>query len=109
MALNEIRALHLPYCLERRTDGRYVILNRRYKPLGFTTREHVNYDAYPIAVKFKRLTRVTAARLSVRGSEDLEKIWLYDDATVPTGSARNIRQYLERLKLLMSLKLDTAK
>lgn len=108
MPLNEIRALHLPYCLERQTDGRYVILNRRYKPLGFTTREHVDYGAYPIAVKFTRLTRATAARPSVRGSEDLEKIWLYDDATVPTASTKNMQQYLERRKIMMSLKLDTA-
>jgi hypothetical protein len=106
--MSDIRAYHLPYCLERQADGRYVILNRRYKPVGFTTRERVDYGAYPIAVKFKRLTRATAARLSVRGSEDLEKIWLYDDATVPTASARNMQQYLDRLKVLMSLKVDTS-
>jgi hypothetical protein len=107
VALNEIRAVALPYCLERQPDGRYVILNRHYKPLGFMTHDRVDYNAYPIAVKFKRLTRATATKLSARGNDDLEKIWLYDDASVPTTSARNMQQYLERLKVLMSLKLDT--
>jgi hypothetical protein len=34
MALDDFRAVFLPYCLEKRNGGRYVVLNREYKPVG---------------------------------------------------------------------------
>ena len=100
-------ALHFPYCLERQPDGRYVILNRRYKPIGFLTQQHVEYSEHPISFKFQWLTAATAARLSATGSTDLEKIWLYNDATVPTATNSHMQQYLERLRVLMKLKVST--
>ena len=106
MALTDVRMVHLPYCLDRLPDGRYVILNREYKPLGFKTRDRVDYGAYPIAVKLKDLTEAKAAKLSHEGSENLDRIYLYNDATVPTRSAVHMRSYLERLQVLMSLKIE---
>jgi len=100
---SSVRWVHFPYCIQRQEDGRYAILNRDYKPLGFQTRKHLKYEDYPILTKFKRLTKRTAARLSVKGSEDLEAIWLYDDANVPTKSAKNMKAYLERLEILAKL------
>ena len=106
MPLTDVRMVHLPYCLDRQPDGRYVILNREYKPLGFKTRDRVDYGAYPIAVKLKDLTEAKAAKLSHEGSENLDRIYLYNDATVPTRSAVHMRSYLERLEVLMSLKIE---
>lgn len=48
MPLNDFRSVHLPYCIKKLPSGAYVVLNREYKPLGFKTREHVDYEAYPI-------------------------------------------------------------
>ncbi len=53
MPSHDFRCVHLPYCIKRLPDGRHVVLNRDYKPLGFKTREHVEYESYPIAVKLK--------------------------------------------------------
>jgi hypothetical protein len=105
MPSHEFRAVHMPYCLKRLDDGRYVVLNRDYKPLGFRTRERVVYESFPIAVKFKGLTKKLAAKLSWDGSANLESIFLYNDATVPTDSAKRMTAYLERLAILAKLKI----
>ena len=42
-----VRSSHMPYCIQRLEDGRYIVLNRHYKPLGETTREWVTYETPP--------------------------------------------------------------
>ena len=102
----DCRFIHLPYCIKKLPSGKHVVLNRRYKPLGFQTTEHFDYEAYPITIKFKRLTGKTAAKLSYEGSENTDFIYLYNDGCVPTASAEYMRQYLERLGILAKLKLE---
>jgi hypothetical protein len=101
----------LPYCIKKLADGGWVALNRHYKPCGFITREWVEYEAHPIAFRFKRaLTRQTIAAISWNGEvsegsgEDF--IFLYSDACRPLRSAANMNAYLGRLKRLMSLQLQ---
>jgi hypothetical protein len=103
MPSGDFRAVFLPYCLERQEDGRYVVLNRDYKPIGFKTRDWVKYEDYPVRVKFKRLTKAMAAKLSADGKYDLDKIWLYKDGTVPIHSKANMRLYLTKLEMLAKL------
>lgn len=103
---SSIRWTHFPYCIQRQSNGKYVILNRDYKPLGFDTKKHLDYLAYPIDVKFKRFTKMTAAKLSCKGSEDLEAVLLYDDGCVPTKSVKNMKAYLKRLEILAKLKTE---
>lgn len=102
--VDDPRAIFLPYCIQRQPDGRYVVLNRNYKPLGFRTADFLEYEQYPIAVKFKGLTPKKAASLSARGSENLEAITLYNDSCIPTASAANMKAYLSRLEILAKLK-----
>lgn len=85
MALNDFRAVFLPYCLERQPNGKYAVLNREYKPVGFFTREHITYDQHPVLVRLK-ITSASAAKLSWNGSRDVGRIFLYDDGTNPTGN-----------------------
>lgn len=33
--MSEARIRHLPYVIQRTEDGKYRVLNRDYKPLGF--------------------------------------------------------------------------
>lgn len=106
MPSHEVRAVHLPYCIQRQPDGRYVILNRDYKPLGFRTQERVEYGDYPVSVKLKGLTKRLAAQLSWEGSSDLDKIHLYDDGCVPTDSAKKMQAYMQRLSILAKLKIS---
>src|SRR5262245_56006127 len=104
MVLTDFRAVHLPYCLERLDDGRYVVLNREYKPLGFNTSDFIKYKNYPmIAVRFGRLTQKLAARVSIDGDSSLERIFLYDDGSNPIRSKKNMQEYLKRLELLAKL------
>jgi hypothetical protein len=101
----EFRRTHLPYCIQQLPNGKHVVLNRNYKPIGFTTRDSVDYEPY--AIKFSRLTSTTVAKLSCKGTSDPKAIVLYDDGCVPTRSTRNMQQYLERLKILAKLIVET--
>src|SRR5687767_9310467 len=100
MPLSDFRCVHLPYCLQRMEDGRYVVLNREYKPLGFQTYDFINYRDFPMAVRFKRLTPRVAAKLSSRGSANLDRIFLYHDGCIPTDSPAKMRLYLNRIAIL---------
>ncbi len=102
------RRIYFPYCLMKSGSGGYFILNRHYKPLGFFTSEHINYEDYPIEV-FCRITKKMAAKLSYKGAQNTEAIFLYHDGTIPEGSKENMDNYLNRLKLLASLTVKSKK
>ena len=104
MPLHDFRSAHLPYCLQMQKDGRYVVLNREYKPIGFTTTDWVDYEKYPVAVKIKGLTAKKAEKVSYKGSGDLDNIYLYNDGCVPTKSTKNMQAYLKRLEALAKLR-----
>jgi hypothetical protein len=106
MALNDFRSVFLPYCLEKQPDGRYVVLNREYKPIGFKTREHIEYEEYPICVELKGIGEVTAAKVSYNSDSNTDMIFLYNDGCVPTESAEHMKNYLNRLAILAKLKVD---
>ena len=106
MPLKDVRSVHLPYVIKKLEGGRYVILNREYKPLGFKTYDHVDYEAYPIALKLKGLTKAVAAKLSDDGSDNLDVIALYNDGSLPDKSAKNMEAYLKKLSILAKLKVD---
>ncbi len=38
----DFRAISLPYVLQRQEDGSYLVLNRKYKAIGFLTGERVD-------------------------------------------------------------------
>lgn len=101
-----LRWTHFPYCLDRQSDGSYAVLNRRYKPIGMTTGEHVDYMTAPGRVRFKRMGPATARALSFEGSENLDRIYLYDDGSTPDRGPRELAAYLERLGRLMALQIE---
>ena len=104
--LDDVRAAFLPYCLDKQPDGRYALLNREYKPVGFFTRDWINYADYPVLVTLKGLGPKTIERLSYKGSSDPERIYLYNDESVPTRSEQNMKEYLKRLSILAKLKVS---
>jgi len=106
MALGTFASVYLPYCLRRQEDGRYVVLNREYKPVGFCTREFITYEDHPVAAKIGKLTERLAERLSWRGDTNTAEIFLYNDGCNPTSSAGNMAAYLERIALLAKLRID---
>lgn len=100
----ELRITHFPYCLERQPDGRHVVLNRNYKPIGFFTADWVNYADHPVAVKIKNIGPKQAAALSYEGNPSVDHIYLYNDGCIPTRSAEHMQAYLQRLAALMTMK-----
>ena len=103
MALTDFRAVFLPYLLERQPDGRYAVLNREYKPVGFFTRETVTYADYPVLVKLKGLTPRLASMLSWEGSSDVNRVFLYNDDSNPVRNKANMRAYLAKIERLAKL------
>jgi len=105
MALLDFRAVYLPYCLQLQEDGRYAVLNREYKPVGFYTTQFIRYSDYPVTVRLKGLGPATAAKLSVEGSDDPTLIYLYDDRTNPVLSEANMEAYFTKLSVLAKLRI----
>ncbi|HWR76613.1 MAG TPA: hypothetical protein VN283_05310 [Thiobacillus sp.] len=105
MPLGDFRSVFMPYCLRKQEDGRYVVLNREYKPVGFFTHSHVKYDEYPVAVQLEGIGPATAAKLSWKGDDNPDEIFLYNDGCVPTHSAKNMDTYLAKLQILAKLKI----
>ncbi|MEW8000693.1 MAG: hypothetical protein AB2795_19280 [Candidatus Thiodiazotropha endolucinida] len=103
----DFRYLFLPYCLLLQQDGRYAVVNRNYKPLGFTipTKDWVEYEDYPILIKIKGLGPKTIKKLSYKDSADPKAIFLYGDSCVPTASTKFMEIYQQRLALLAKLKI----
>jgi hypothetical protein len=105
--MDVFRQIYMPYCLKRQPDGRYAVLNRHYKPVGFNTQDFVTYADYPVLSVVLGLTPKKAAALSIHGSDDVTEIFLYNDASVPTRSPDNMRRYLEKLAVLAKLKVSS--
>ena len=103
MAPQEFRRVFFPYCMFRLECGRYVVLNRNYKPLGLMTTEWVDYAGY--SVKLRAIGPARARRLSYRGSEDLDRIYLYNNGCPPTSSPEAMASYQEKLRLLAKLEV----
>ncbi|WP_206742744.1 hypothetical protein, partial [Acidithiobacillus ferrooxidans] len=98
-------SVFMPYCLRKQEDGRYVILNREYKPVGFFTNEYVKYEEHPVAVHLEGISPATAAKLSWNGSKDTNSIFLYNDGCIPTDGAENMKKYIAKLQILAILKI----
>lgn len=93
----------MPYCIQKQADGKYVVLNRDYKPIGFNMKEGCTYSEYPISYKLKGLTPEKAKKISRWSEPGLASVYLYSDGTVPTDSKKNWDNYIKRLEVLMRL------
>lgn len=102
MLLHNFFTTHMPYCLDLQQDGRYVVLNREYKPIGFHTEDFIKYSDFPVSVNFKKLSPGVVAQLSVDGNSDPSRIHLYCDSYQTLTTPLLMNAYLKRLRLLMS-------
>ena len=102
----EFRSICLPYCLKKQEDGSFIVLNRNYKPLGFNTNDHLEYEAYPISLKIKGLTKASIKHLAYSGEIKDGFIYLYDDSCIPTRSAEHMKSYLDKLERLASYTVE---
>lgn len=108
----EFRKLWLPYCVKKMNDqiGGWIVLNRKYKPLGFRLDLWACYENVP---RFQRIRSIPLPqqRKIFHGSLihgpwlPNEMIWLYHDGCIPTRSLTNWDSYQSRLRVLSSLDL----
>lgn len=106
----ECRRIWLPYVVRKMNDkiGGWIVLNRRYKPLGMRLDAWVDYEDIPKQVRIKAITLPQQKKLfhgDTINSPWLPNrmIWLYSDGSVPTRSPSNWEAYQQRLRLLSSL------
>ncbi len=98
------RKVFLPYCVQKQENGLYAVLNRSYKPVGMMVEGFVKYEDHPCLVSFKGLTEKKAQLISHNDDEDLDCIFLYDDACAPS-SKKDWDAYSERLEILSKLSI----
>lgn len=94
----------LPYCLQRIADGRWIALNRQYKPIGMASTDWIDYEA----VDAPRL-KPTAAQLralSANGEINGDQVWLYNDGCVPDAGSTHWSAYAKRLAVLSEIAVD---
>lgn len=84
-----------------------MALNRRYKPIGITRTDFVDYAEYPARFKFKRaLSKLQIGKLDCLGRTDPDRIYLYNDGCVPTASAQDWAAYSDRLARLAAYRIE---
>jgi hypothetical protein len=93
--------VNLPYCLYRQNCGRYLLLNRNYKPIGNPTKEWVDYE--PLEGLDLRLSREDAERISWDVRPGTKFIFLFNDGCPPWRGRRNRENYLRRLAIVAGL------
>jgi hypothetical protein len=99
----DFRQVFLPYCLNRIEGNKYVVLNRRYHPVGFLARDGEGLEKLPVEVELPEMTPELAASLSWKRDPSMDKIYLYNDGSSPKKDAEMLLMYVERLKLMMRL------
>ncbi|MCD4820754.1 MAG: hypothetical protein K8R11_01465 [Methanococcoides sp.] len=103
MAIENVRAVYFPYCIEKQEDGSWVLLNRNYKPVGFNTGDFIRYEEYPVSMKLKGIGPATLKKLSDKNEDIEDRVYLYNDSCVPTSSAQAMSSYLKKLEVLLKL------
>lgn len=99
--VSEFRKVFLIYCIQKLPSGSYVALNRRYKPVGVSSTEWVEYETLPVQFNFKRaLSAQQIAALSCKADATPERIYLYSDGCIPTASQAHWQAYSARLQRL---------
>ncbi|UPJ47707.1 hypothetical protein IVB30_31305 [Bradyrhizobium sp. 200] len=99
--------IFLPYALIALKDGSFLAVNRKYKPLGISSSEMIDYDSHPTKVKIKGLMAAKAAKLGLKVREGATHFYLYDDGTNPERSAANWNRYQGILAKLMKLTVSS--
>jgi len=103
--MNTLRYTHFPYCLDQRSDKLWVVLNRKYKPLGVEGSDWCDYESIPATACIASITPSQASKLSYNSSNNnTGRIYLYNDGSMPEDSPAKMQTYLERLRILMKLK-----
>ena len=103
----KLSRLALPYKVLEVRRSEFVLLNRKYKPLGLNTSEWVDYESPSIIYKM-RLTDDDLEKLSFEGIIErteggMRSVYLYNDSCPPH---ENLDAYFEKYKVLLARKVS---
>lgn len=91
----------LPYGAERISADQWAFFNRSYKGLGLPRRQWTVYEDHPMVFQ---VADSALQRICIHG--DLkDRIYLYNDGSVPTQSKANMDAYMQRLLKLCHLQV----
>jgi hypothetical protein len=83
--------IYLPFAIIVLEDGSHMTVNRKYKPLGVASSDHVEYETHPSRAKIKGLTDAGAEKIGMAVHKFPNKpettYYLYHDETNPERSA----------------------
>lgn len=83
-AMKWLMRFNLPYVVQEHSSGKYLLLNREYKPLGFMAKtsghgaQYANYDEHTLSAKSGLLKN---------------DHYFYTDGSTPWDSAKNWKAY----------------
>lgn len=93
--------MYLPYCLLLQADGSYMVCNRRNQAVGSQPESYLSNNQVIVKVRFARkLSTAQIAFLDCLGRTERERIYLYNDGCIPTGSDAAWAAYSKRLQRL---------
>lgn len=102
--VQSVRRAAFPYGMHRNPDGSWTFFNRQYKTLGYLGKDWSNWDDPNYKMPLKGLGPKTLEKLSHDGTVSGDRIYFYDDATIPESSPQAMTAYLEKLKILIGLR-----
>lgn len=98
--------IFLPYAVKALSGGNWILLNRRYKPLGVFSHTTVDYEKSPSIFKFDGRPHNMLESIAVNTNCDSGYIYfLYDDSCVPYSSSKATGDYFKRIEKLMKFKI----
>lgn len=97
---HEYLRIYMPYVVQPTSKG-WVLLNRKYKPLGLSTSDSVDYEEY--AVRLKGLGPKKRAEIQLYSRPD-GFLYLYSDGCSPWLGEKEYAAYMTRFNLLASCK-----
>ena len=107
--MTEVRKTMFPYGMAKNPDGSWTLFNRNYKPVGVISKDWEEWDAPRHKMHLKGIGPAKLKKLDIHGLGTGDQIYFYDDGTVPTRSAANMKSYQEKLTILMKLETDPIK
>jgi len=101
----EMRQVFLPYAIIPVNDSEFLFVNRKYKPIGVLSGDHVDYETHPSRVKMKGLTPAKAAKAGLHMGDN-GYFYFYSDATIPTDSKANWDRYEKILQWIAAYQVS---
>lgn len=88
----------LPYLLLRKSDGKFLVLDRRYEPIG----EPIKFERFGKA-KMRKLSCHDDKQYNYFINQEELKIFFYSDSCHPAVSKANMKSYMDKLAILALL------